>query len=249
MTPTTLTAQALVAVTGIFPRRPPSVREMRAATGMPARWRARLHRWLNNETRVAAEWRYLPPPDMDELQKKIITPPDREEIEGWLASVGEVDVGIDYLATITKAREYVDGQWPKIPMDGIQAETCPLSRDEREQIWSIVRVLDDADALFDDFESRALVEDQVAAWRTVFPDLAALIDDILADLLIEHVAKKKDLAWWHEDGVRLLRGLPLAAPFRVEAPAPGEAQAPERARPIEFRSLRTETERLESRST
>lgn len=241
-----LAAQALVAVTGIFPSRPPSVGDMRAAVGMPARWRGRISRWLGSDK--PEKWEYDPPPDMERLLKKLSEPIDNDDIEAWMMAIGEAEIGSEYVATIKRAKELLISLWPRMEDTGLKAQNYPLSKDEAERIWSIVLVIDDADALFDDFASNALTAEQVAAWRQIFTGLALEVDDILADAVIAQVVRKKELSWRHEDGVRLLRGLPMTASVRVEAPAPGEAPKPEAAKPIRFRAAQTETERVENRA-
>ena len=240
MTPA-IAAEALAAITGLWPSRPLEPRDMLAASGLPERWHGKIRRWMSAEP---ARHKWTPPPSEEALQKKILAVPTEEETAGWLNVLGDAGVGVDYLAVIQRGRAFLDGIWPKIASLGIVAGVFPLSPDDLCEVWSVCRLLDDPDVLFDEMASQTLTVEQVTAWRTVYPELSALVDSILDDQIAEHVSKKHDLTWQQEDVIRILRCIPSESPIQVpEQSKPGK---PPEAVKIDFKAHSTPAERTDA---
>ena len=239
--PGDLAAEALAAVTGLWPRRAPSRTDLVAAEGMPRRWAQKLRKWLASDGPERLPWEA--PPSSEELLERILRPLDATEIEAWLATVGEPGVALAYVGVLQTGRSYLDSIWPKIPEAGLVAGTYPLSRDDLDEVWSVCRVLDDFDSLLAEFSAQTLTVDQVRAVRSVFPDLCALLDDLLDEALIEHVSKKKPLPWQIEDVIRVWRGIKPEEPIAVPAPDKPQPPKPE-TKSIDFASLRTPSEKV-----
>lgn len=222
----TLNAECLLAITGLWPGPShPSANDELAALGLIPSYRARLKRWLraaDADDYQPREFESTEPPEEKALQKKILRPIEHggEEHVRLLAGLPDMAAGEEYVALVTKARDYLDSKWPKIPVPGISADVFPLSTEELYDVWALTRVLDNPDVLFDEVEAESLTIPMVDAWRTIYPTVAAEVDRVLEELVIERLAEKKSLTWQQADLFRMLRGLPLDAVIEVKKDAP-----------------------------
>jgi hypothetical protein len=236
-----LTAEALVAITGLWPSRAPDLAQLERAENLPARWRSKVRRWLRAD--APRPFAYEPPPvSQDRLREKLEASPSIDDVTLWLSQMGDEIIGAHVVDVIRDGREYCRSQWPQLTISELLPEPLPLSRDEYEEVWSLVRVATDPDVLFDELESWTLTGTQIALWRAVFPELAAMVDDIIATELIEFVAQGKDLAWQHEDAIRALRGLPPETQIAVKLPTQEEPPSPKPGWDIDFKATRTAAE-------
>lgn len=233
-----LAAEALVAVTGIWPRRPPSLDDMLAAEGMLDRWRGRYERLLRGEQRP---FKWQPPPR--DMEARITTRPPQDEATRWLAELGDPAVGVEYASTIAEAREYLAALLPQETIEGVVPEARPPGRDERDEVWSVARVLDDPETLMDDAESWAVTASQVTAWTAIYRELSVALSAALTNEIVEHVAKGRAISWQVESVIRTLRGVPPEAPLRLPAPVEPKPPAPPAAR-VDFAATRTPAEQV-----
>jgi hypothetical protein len=238
-----LAAEALVAVTGINPRTPPTPEDLLAAQSLVERWAGKVRRFLRGD-KQPMPWK--PPPPSQKLQDRVIQQPTPMEVEAWFAALNEPGLGLDYLATIQRGREHVDSIWPKIAAPGVAADVFPLAHDDLDEVWSVYRVLDDPDLILDEILAWTLTIEQVTAWRTVYPELSSLLDDVVAEQLIDWIASGKPLMWQQEDVIRTLQGLPMEAPIVVAASEAPEVKQPT-PRQIKYESLLTPAERAASK--
>ena len=102
----------------------------------------------------------------------------------------------------------------------------PLSTEELYDINAMVRVLDNPDVIFDELEAETLTIPMVDAWRTVYPGMAAEVDTMLKDLVIDRISKKKELTWQQVDLFRMLCAIPLDAVIEVKQDPPKQQGAP-----------------------
>lgn len=234
--PDPLRAECLLAVTGLWPTAAhPSANDETAALGKLDSYRARLKRWLRAPD--AEDYQPRPfdapePPEEKALQKRILAPIEGDEEVRLLAGLPDLTEAQMYLDLVKKGRAYLDEQWPKIPTPGISADVFPLSTEELYDVWALARVLDDPDVIFDELEAESLTVPMVDAWRTIYPLMAARVDAILDELVIDRIAAKKSLTWQQADLFRMLRGAPLDAVIEIktekkpEAPQPPQGATP-----------------------
>jgi hypothetical protein len=91
----------------------------------------------------------------------------------------------------------------------------PLSAQEYEDVWSLVRIVDDPDILFDELESESLSVPMIEAWRACYPELSVEVMGMVGRVVIERDAKKKRLTWQQQDLIHMLAGEPLEAPIQI----------------------------------
>lgn len=215
-----LTVETLMAVTGIFPGGlHPSENDLLAAQGLAARWESRIRRWLSAtdaDDYQPREFESPPPPEeQSKLQDKLLKPIEGDEQSRILAAYDDPAFAMEYLEAIKAAREYLDGKWTKLPVPGAIDEVFPLSQQEYEDVWSLVRIVDDPDVLFDELESESLSIPMIEAWRTCYPELSVEVMGMVGRVLIERKAKKKLPTWQQQDLIHMLAGEPLEAPIVI----------------------------------
>ena len=239
-----LAAEALCAVTGIWPKEPPQITTLLAAEGLIERWRGRIRQWLK-KPQCPMKWE--PPPEKPEkLEALLLAPLDEDETAGWLTALGDMEIGLDYVAVIKSAREYLEKQWPRFEVGNVVPESLPLSQDDYFEVWSLVRVVDQPETILDELCSYTVSPTQVAAWTACYPELSAVVLQAMNTEMAEHVVKTP-LTWQQEDLVRIMRNLPPEAQIVV----PGASQGPSVTSgggkddwKIDFRATRAPSERL-----
>jgi hypothetical protein len=230
-----LVAENLLAITGIFPTAAhPSSNDELAAAGVLGTYRARLKRWLrapDAEDYQPREFNAPEPPEEKTLQKKILAPIEGDDLVRMLAGLPDMDDAEAYVDLVRKARAYLDDHWPKIPVPGITADVFPLSSEELEDVWTLTRVIDNPDILFEELEAESLTIPMVDAWRAIHTETAAEVDKILDELVIDRVSAGKSLTWQQVDLYRMLRGIPLDAVVQFKADAPKQVQSQQPQQP------------------
>lgn len=220
-----LAVETLMAVTGIFPGvSHPSQNDLLAAQGLAQRWESRIRRWLSATDSEDYQPRTFeapePPDEQSKLQDKILKPIEGDEQARILSAFEDPEGASVYLEAIKGARAYLDGKWSKIPVPGAVDEVFPLSPQEYEDIWSLVRIVDDPDILFDELESESLSIPMIEAWRACYPELSAEVMGMIGKVVIERKAKKKRLTWQQQDLIHMLAGEPLEAPIVIAKAEP-----------------------------
>lgn len=242
-----LAAEALCAVTGLWPRESPTIETLLAAEGIVERWRGRLAKWMKGKQ---APMTWEPAPDQVELQGRIVDPLNAAEVEAWLGALGDPEVGLDYAAVLLSARELLNDKWPKLDIGTVVPDVLPLAHDDLAEVWSLVRVLDGPDSLFDDLDAWVLTPSQVEAWNAVYPELSAMVRDLLTGAMIDHATAGGAFSWQQLDLVRMVRGLPPEAQLDVGlAPDKQPEPPPPDAFKIDFRATRTASEQATFRQS
>lgn len=214
-----LAAESLVAITGLWPAaHAPSERDRLAAYGLLERWKRRLARWLREPRPSSFKW--IAPPVEKELEKKVLAVVSADQEEQIRMFLGDLDLARDYLDTIRNGRGYLEKAWPRIPEPGLMPKTFPLSSQELEELWEIVRVLDAPEILFDELDSYSITERMIEAAVVVYPELISAVRELLDEVLIEHATKGKTLSPEKEDLIRIFKGLPRDAVLQIETLKP-----------------------------
>jgi len=221
-----LAVETLMAVTGIFPAgQHPSENDLLAAQGLAQRWESRIRRWLSSTDSDDYQPRMFeapePPAEQEKLQDKILKPIEGDEQARILSAFSSDPEGAyAYLDAIKNARAYLDSKWAKISVPGAVDEVFPLSPQEYEDLWSLVRIVDDPDVLFDELEAESLSIPMIEAWRACYPELSAEVMGIVGKVVIERRAKKKRPTWQQQDLIHMLAGQPLEAPIVIAKSEP-----------------------------
>lgn len=209
-----LSAESIAAVTGLWPTSAPTRGTLKSAQSIAAGWGSRLSIFVEGK-QGKFDWE-LPPPS-EELHKKIVSLPTEDEATEWLTAIGEeVDVGLEYMAVITRGRDYLLSLWPNIQIPGVVVDNYPLSQDDLDAIWSVYRVLNDPDVLISDIESWTLTDAQAAGFRAVFPEISAIIDRAIESVVVDFVSNGMEIPWQVADVIRIWKALPLDAPIAVQ---------------------------------
>jgi hypothetical protein len=222
-----LQSDALLAATGIFPK-DITPKEHAASEGVVATWTKRLTSWVKSEDQ--GEFVFVPPKkDLDKVFETLAKDLDAEEVGAWFDGLGaeNVDLQIDYVSSLGRAREYIIEAWPKYSLEGPTGpKVLPLSHDDAAEVWSLLQIVDDPDRLLDEMGAWTLTMSQAAAFTECYPDLYKHANKVITMAMTEKSAKDPawDLGLQREAILRTFRGL---APETPQAPAvPPPAPAP-----------------------
>lgn len=230
-----LAAEALAAVTGLWPGVPPSTVDLLAAEGLGPSWSARIAAWL-----VAKQAPFVWQAPPEDLYERLVRLPDADETASWLGEIEDTEISVEYANVIVTGRAYLRGLWPVRVLEGPLPDVLPASSDEIAEIWSAVRAVDTVQSYFDDIASWAVTAAQVAAFRTVFPTLAARLDEIVVYELSALYSVGGTLAWQQEEILRTITGKQhLSATPQADQPS----APPSGAWHLDFSSSRTPSER------
>lgn len=234
-----IAAEALVAITGLWPTSAPSRSTVLAASNIVKSWSRKFSTFLDGKV---GKFKWKQPPDAESLHNDILEEMDSEKIAGWFTNMLDAELAIEYVAVIKRGREYLANIWPKLKIQGIVAKALPPSRDQLDSVWTIARTLDDLDVIFDDLNAHCLAKEQVVAFREIYPELSAMSDRMVEDLISGKIAKGDDLSWEVESQIKTLMGLPQIAPIVVQTPKQTEPE-PTKEATIDFKQYETPMEK------
>lgn len=230
----------IVASTGLWPKKPPTAADVRPSATLPKLWESDLKKFVAGDVQPF-EW--TTPPNSTALHDMIVQVPSVDQAAEWMAAIGEdPQVGVDYVATIVRGRDYLLSIWPNLPIEGIVVDSYPLSVDDLGAVWSVVRALDDPNIMVDEICARAVTKAQAAGFRQVFPGLSLEIDRMIDAAIIDYVVGGKQLAWQVVDVIKMWRGIPLAKPLVINKPADDEKPS-EAKSSIDTKDMKLPTER------
>jgi len=174
-----LEADTLLAVTGIFPS-DVTDRHFRLAESMPERWAKWAKKWVNADE--ASPWEHEPfGGDMEKTFNDLSAAPLQGDIEAWFSvRPDDAQVVMDYVTGFYAARNYAIDIWPKVTRDtGSGPKIEPLSWDDEAEVSSVLRVLDDPDAVLAEMEQRTLTASQAQAMQVT--DRPTVIDFLVEE--------------------------------------------------------------------
>lgn len=224
-----LAAEALLAVTGLFPTDPLGPAEGRDAKALPKQWKAAIDAFLDAATPTKFD---MPPHvDWEKTWAKLSAGIDQEQIATVTASLVDDAIDQDFKVTLSNAWEYVRSRWPVYQMDTVSKRAptlLPPGRVELGKAETLLATLDDPSRIVDEMRSHTLTYDQAAALKGVYPALYDMLKAILDEALDRREGAKKDFTVGHakETVIRKLWGVPPGVELsRVEPPAakPGES--------------------------
>jgi hypothetical protein len=214
-----LVAESLAAVTGLWPKRPPTPAGLKATSRFAKQIEAAISNFVDGKQ---AKFVWTPAPDSDDLHDQIVAIIDPDEAAEWMTAIGEEpEAGLDYLAIIKAGRDYLLSIWPSITIPATGAPLIPLSRDDLDAVWSVFRVLADPMVILTEIGAWTLTRAQSMALKTVFPSVYQDIDLAMDEAIRSKVSDGGYLIPEVEDVLRVWRGKPLDTPIKIES-APSE---------------------------
>jgi hypothetical protein len=239
-----LTAEALLAVTGIFPD-PLKPADGRAASALPKQWRAEVRQFFDQEKPRA--FRAPPKVDPAKLQDTVIRGVDADKRAGLVAGLADADLGLAYLDALDHALEVVRAGIPSLTRDTpLGPAQLPLGKVEGMRIASLVAVVNDPARVLEEMQMGTLTTAQAEAFGDVYPSLAERLSSLIWDELVARykTPEKYALPWAKERVLRTLVGLPPSAPISQAAPPPPKGSTPPTIKVDFQKALATRAQRL-----
>jgi hypothetical protein len=218
-----LVAESLAAVTGLWPKRPPTPGDLKATARFAKQIETAISNFVDGKQ---AKFAWTTAPDSNDLHDQIVAIIDPDEAAEWMTAIGEdPEAGLDYLAIIKAGRDYLLSIWPSITIPVTGAPLIPLSRDDLDAVWSVFRVLADPMTILTEVGAWTLTRAQSMALKTVFPSVYADIDSAIEEAMLSKIADGGYLTPEVEDVMRVWRLKPLDSPIKIESVASDKPQA------------------------
>jgi hypothetical protein len=217
-----LAAEALLAVSGLWPKEPLSPEQERAARALPRQWQERVAAFM--EQKRPSRARATPQISYLKTWDKLVA---QHQDELVIAGLVDEALAAAYLAKLRTARTYLQGLWrPLSQQTLVGPRLLPPSRSEQDRAADLHGLLAAPGTILDELASYTLQEDHVAALEAVYPELAAMLDAFVDGELIKGRARRQsyEVPWPQEKMLRLFRGLPYGQP--IEALPRTEPEAP-----------------------
>jgi hypothetical protein len=235
-----LTAEALVAVTGIFHAEPLGPADGLAAHRLPAEWRDQVKTFFHQER--PRKFRLYPRPAHEATLDRLLAAPDLAMLTGQLA---DPELVTEYGVVLNNAREFMRQRWPSLTMDGFAGpRLLEPGWTMMAAVWAVLAVVDKPSRLLTEVLSATVMAEQVAACKVVYPELSKVLLGILQERKQTELARKKtwSVPWPKERVLRILLELPADVAIK-EAP-----QSPARAASGKINvDFSTRTQRLEGK--
>jgi hypothetical protein len=216
-----LASEALLAVSGLFPKKITRTVTGTAAEALPREWARDVKAFFDQEK--PEKFRKVPRPDHEGTLDRLIAGISAEEQERLTKGLSD-EAGLDYLAALNNAREYVQSQWPALYLDtptGPQLlEPGPTAMMEASTMYATI---DDPHRVVVDMLSGALTTAQVNAFKQVYPGLFDVLRSLVRAEIDRRLARRKSyrVPWRQERVLRVFLGLgPDMTLKHVEPKAP-----------------------------
>lgn len=241
-----LTAECLVAVSGLFPDGPLGPADAKAAAKVPSQWREAAETFLDDE----AMTKFRPAPQLDwrKTWDKLSRGLDPEYAATVTAAMADDELARDYQVCWSNAIEYVRSRWPVLQMDAIpEPILLPPGSIETGRCETLYAAVDDPATVVNDMHTGALTADQADAMRTVFPALTDMLRALILEGITARRVKDKNyrLPYGKEAPLRKLLGLPPGQPLSRLEPLPANASKPQPVKVDFVRREQTKAQALE----
>lgn len=204
-----LAAEALAAVTGIFPEEPASRSDGATAALIYGEWRTAVKAFFDRDKPYKFKKTRLPK-SYSAMSEKILVPPDTAD---WLASeISDPEIVRAYLTVISNGRLYVKERWPNLQIQNFAgprtAEPGKVFISEAAMIFCTVN---NPTTVLDEMLSHSLQTAQVEAFKTVYPSLFALLMQLIDERKVLELTRLKSwqVPWSKERVLRVLFQLPI----------------------------------------
>lgn len=223
-----LTAECLVAVSGLFPDGPLGPADAREAAKVPKAWREAAETFLDDE--AMTKFRLAPQLDWRKTWDRLSRGLDPETAATVTSAMADDELSRDYQLCWSNALEYVRSRWPVLQMDAIPTPILlPPGSVETGRCETLYAAVNDPASVIRDLHTGALTADQADALRTVFPALTEMLRSLILEGVTERQAKSKDyrLPYGKEATLRKILGMPPGQPLsRLEPPAAKASKPP-----------------------
>jgi hypothetical protein len=244
-----LAAEALLAVTGIFPDEPISPADARLAVAIPKTWRAEAIEWIDQGK--SKRFRLPKAPKHAKIRESLVQGLDSDVVATVTSSVADASLIFDYQAALSNAREYLRAQWPMIQRE-VAAGPPKLvepGRVEQGRAASLLAVVDEPDRVLEEMRMGTLTAAQADAFRACYPSLAEMLHAIIDEELRTRRVRDDDYEL-HSSKVRVYRhliGLPQEAPFKFAETPPAQMAKPSISVALKPEKLMSKAQELQSR--
>lgn len=235
-----LTAEALVAVTGIFPEKPLGPLDGLAARQLPAEWKDQIRTFFHQEK--ARKFRLYPRPAHEATLDKLLAAPDLAMLTSKLA---DPELVTEYGVALNNAREFMRQRWPSLKMETFTGQRLlEPGWTTMAAAWAVLAVVDRPARLLTEVLSATVAGDQVAACKVVYPELWKVLLATIKERKDTELAKKKSwtVSWPKERVLRILLELPPDVSIKHAPQAPARAASGKIS--VDFS---TRTQRLEGK--
>ena len=212
--------EALCAVTGIFPDKPASLADGRAAAGLHGIWRTSVKEFFDRDKPLRFK-RSKMPMSYDKA-RDLLNSPDDDPI--WLASkIEDEGIATAYLTAISNAREYLRAQWPVLSIERYpSSQLVEPGRVTVAKMSMLFASVNEPSVILDEMLSHSLQDEQVTAAKTVFPNLFSMLMQLIEERSYIELTKVKSwIAPWSQERVlRRLYQLPVQVSISEAARKP-----------------------------
>lgn len=198
-----LTAEAIVAVTGIFPTKPITPDDAEKARELPKKLAAGVERFC----RFGDFASFKMPPGLGDLEECFQKLNPLTEEETAIATTGWANPELisAWSFTVNAARSYLKEHFPVIIRETPTGpEWCPPPTSEKGRLTSTYAVVNAPTWLLDDMNRGAMTPEQVHAVKAVYPQIFQRLLGSFDIALREAGAKSKHCPWKHEMQLRVL---------------------------------------------
>lgn len=241
-----LAAEALTAITGLFQDGPVTPTQGRLAKALAKTWRAGLAEFLDQKK--PKPFRLPKAPDHEGMLDQLTAGVSATRRAALVSQLADPALGEAYLTVVARGIAYLKERWPVLSQDTpLGPRYLPPGKVESGRSASLLSVVDDPGRVLEEMNSGTLTTEQGAAFRSVYPELAAMARTILWQELVRRykTPEKYSLAFAREQVIRKLVGMPPEVPLsRIE---PAKASKAPAIPKVDFKDLRTKAQELGSR--
>lgn len=201
-----LTAEALVAVTGIFPEDPLGPADGLAARRLPAEWKEQIRVFFGQEK--PRKFRLYPRPAHEATLDKLLAAPDLGRLTSKLA---DPELVTEYGVVLNNAREYMRQRWPSLRMDTFTGpRLLEPGWTAMAAVWAVLAVVDRPSRILTEVLSGTLLGEQVQAVKVLYPELWKVLLGTIKERKDAELTKKKSwtVTWPKERVLRIVLELP-----------------------------------------
>lgn len=243
-----LAAEALIAVTGLFPERPLTAKDGREAEKLPKIWTAEIRDFLDGRP---VRFRAPPAVNYRKTLDRLAAGIDVEEAADLTQNLASDDVAREYKVALSNAREYLRAQWPKLQlMEPTGPEILEPGEIELGRLSTLYATVNDPGRVLAEMRSRSLTKAQVDALAGAFPGLYEMLKAIVADQIQRRTVEARSyrVPWDQKVVLNKVWQFPQNVPLsQIQQEPPKSAPVPQVK--IDFERQRTKAETIEARET
>lgn len=226
MDPLSLSAEALLAVTGVMREKPLTEKDAARARELPSEFAKKVTAFLDE-----TEWRTfkMPAPgDYEATHEALMSGSDPDDGAELIAQIRDMELGRAYLAQLGAARQYLSERWP---IDQIDTATgprlLPPATMHQGQAWALFSVVTAPGRILDEMLMGTLQEEQAESVKDIYPGLYDRIRGLIDAEIMERKARSEayTVAWDRERVLRIFLGLPQEVPI-TDGPDGKQPEAP-----------------------